>query len=217
VTGSPQPTDVERAAIKEGYRAVIRAKSPTSHLVELVVFGLSEAGMLQSPESAAEMERLSALLREVQAIARRRRLEAQGREAYGKRLKTENTALLAERAERNIVLNDVQVEAKALRERVAELEAAPAENALFEQSVKAGRLRVQVEQVRATAASALELLASGQYGALRAALEGMASGASRAEAIPAARDVRPVEDPHDSPLDHAYLVGRDLPARGEAS
>jgi hypothetical protein len=54
VTGSsPAPTDIERAAIKEGYRALIRAKSPTSHLVELVVFGLSKVGMLASPETAA--------------------------------------------------------------------------------------------------------------------------------------------------------------------
>jgi hypothetical protein len=53
VTGSPQaPTEVERAAIKEGYRALIRAKSPTSHLVELVVFGLSKLGMLKAADEA---------------------------------------------------------------------------------------------------------------------------------------------------------------------
>jgi hypothetical protein len=171
-------------------------------------------------ELLAEVDRLRSLWSSV-AVRQQRNIkglqaEARGRAEYGARLRVRVDVLESERAERNIVLNDVQVEAKKLRERVAELEAAPAENALFEQSVKAGRLQVQVEQGRATAASALELLASGQYGALRTALEGMAGGTSRTEAIPAARDVRPVEDPHDSPLDHAYRVARDLPARGEA-
>jgi hypothetical protein len=315
VTGSPQPTDVERAAIKEGYRALIRAKSPTSHLVELVVFGLSEAGMLQSPESAAHLERLTKdrdafrdqrngvfktnerLLEELQeeqvarlraenetrtvtrslnavtsrvdrAEQRRAELEAvlgshrDGDRKEIERLRARVAVLESERAERNIVLNDVQVENAEFRARiaelealvesmcaaltghdcpdpaegpmatvtrsairlmeaearVAELEAAPAENTvLFEQAVQTGQLQVQVEQARTAAVGALELLDSKHYGALRVALEGMAGGASRAEAIPAARDVRPVEDPHDSPLHHAYRVARDLPAGGEAS
>jgi hypothetical protein len=98
VSAPESPTAVERAAIKEGYRALIRAKSPTSHLVELVVFGLSKEGMLQSPESAAEQERLREELAQARETGARAFQRAGENGALAIGLRQENERLLAERA-----------------------------------------------------------------------------------------------------------------------
>jgi hypothetical protein len=60
MTDSPSPA--ERAAIREGYSALIRAKSPTSHIVETVTFALSESGQLVAPGGAFELDRLRKLM-----------------------------------------------------------------------------------------------------------------------------------------------------------
>lgn len=83
-------------------------------------YALESACLLQSPESAAEQVELrdtlakrTELLRDVQAIARRRFAEATGRKAYGDRLKAENAEMQAE-------LHETRKEVRAIRSWVSE-------------------------------------------------------------------------------------------------
>jgi hypothetical protein len=119
--------------------------------------------------------------------------------------------LLVERAERNIVLNDVQVENAEFRARIAELEALvesmcaaltghdcpdPAEGPMATVTRSAIRLmeaEARVAELEAAARPAILDLPPSRV--TRRALAGMGA---------------PVEDPHDSPLHHAYRVARDL-------
>jgi len=70
------PTPAERAAIREGYSSLIRAKSPTSHIVETVIFALSEVGSLVTPGGAFELERLRLLMKAQPAALTEEQIEA---------------------------------------------------------------------------------------------------------------------------------------------
>jgi hypothetical protein len=85
-----------------------------------IAIAVESAGMLQSPESAVELERLREELAQARETGARafQRAGENGALAIGLRL--ENERLLAERAVMNAALHDVQVEAKKLRERAAE-------------------------------------------------------------------------------------------------
>jgi hypothetical protein len=61
------PTPVERTAIRTAYAALHSADSPNSEVVEQIVFALGAAGLLLSPESAAELERLRERVAELEA------------------------------------------------------------------------------------------------------------------------------------------------------
>jgi endogenous inhibitor of DNA gyrase (YacG/DUF329 family) len=54
------PTPAERLAIRTGNAALLRSASPTSHIVETVVFALGAAGLLMDPETAEELRQLRA-------------------------------------------------------------------------------------------------------------------------------------------------------------
>jgi hypothetical protein len=75
----------------------------------------------------AEVERLRSLWSSVavrqQMSIKGLQAEARGRAEYGARLRARVAALESERAERNVVLHDVQVENAKLRTRIAELRA----------------------------------------------------------------------------------------------
>jgi hypothetical protein len=55
------PTSAERLAIRTGNAALLNSASPTSHIVEQVVFALGAAGLLMDPETAEELRRLRAV------------------------------------------------------------------------------------------------------------------------------------------------------------
>lgn len=59
---SESPTPAEREAIKEGYSALVKSKSPTSHVVETIVFAFGETGQLVGRGGAFELERLRSLV-----------------------------------------------------------------------------------------------------------------------------------------------------------
>ncbi|MHC3392052.1 hypothetical protein ACLQ2E_21695 [Streptomyces lavendulocolor] len=54
------PTPAERLAIRTGYAALLNSSSPTSSIVEQIVFALGSAGLLMDPETAEELRRLRA-------------------------------------------------------------------------------------------------------------------------------------------------------------
>jgi hypothetical protein len=54
------PTPAERLAIRTGYAALLNSSSPTSSIVEQVVFALGSAGLLMDPETVEELRRLRA-------------------------------------------------------------------------------------------------------------------------------------------------------------
>ncbi|MDX3074582.1 hypothetical protein [Streptomyces sp. MI02-7b] len=100
---------------------VILASMQRKQTAAGIAADVEAAGLLMSPETAAELETLrstlerrTALLRDVQAMARSSRKEADGRKAHAERLKVSNLEA-AERAQKVI---------DELRKRVAELEAA---------------------------------------------------------------------------------------------
>lgn len=63
-TSEERPTLLERAAVRRGYAALADSASPNSNIVETVVAGLADACLLQSPETAAEHERLKFALKD---------------------------------------------------------------------------------------------------------------------------------------------------------
>ena len=64
------PTPAERDAIREGYSALIREKSPTSHIVETIVFAFGRAGRLVPAGGTDELAMLRGVIGVVRAIVR---------------------------------------------------------------------------------------------------------------------------------------------------
>lgn len=64
----PSPTPAERAAIKTGYAALLASKSPTSYIVEQVVYALGAVQLLMDPETAEELRKLRARVAELEAM-----------------------------------------------------------------------------------------------------------------------------------------------------
>lgn len=68
---SASPTPAERTAISAVYAALRRAENPTSYIVEQAVYALGAAGMLSTPETAAELVKLRKVVAEQDAVLRR--------------------------------------------------------------------------------------------------------------------------------------------------
>jgi seryl-tRNA synthetase len=101
---------------------VIHAAMKTHQTAAGIAAAVDSAGMLMSPEKAAEVERLRELLHDVQGIARRRTAEAEGRRKYGARLAARVTELETERHSTNEALDEAVQALRTKDTQVSELE-----------------------------------------------------------------------------------------------
>ncbi|MYT24589.1 hypothetical protein GTW69_30650 [Streptomyces sp. SID7760] len=168
-----------------------------------LAYALESAQLLQSPETAAELARLRAdrdAFRDQRngAFQANERLISQAQESAEAKLRAENATRTAQR------------EIARLRARVAELEAAAEKVAAFcaERAEYVTNLRDCVD------ADGTYYRWTGHAAARRELSKtlGLPVGWPSEDApVIAAMAAAPVEDPHDSPLHHAYTTGRDLP------
>lgn len=195
------PTAAERAAIREGYSALIRAKSPTSHIVETVTFALSETGQLVAPGGAFELDRLRMLMNAQPAALTEEQIEA---------LVDAGDRALNDYYHERACSCDLWPQSCATDPRYA--------NGYWDTDAFAIGLAAVLglwEVMRAAAKFTVAELAAAaaDVAALDAEFPGEPTESlhSSAGAVIEMPPVRPREDPHDDPvgLHHEYRVGRD--------
>lgn len=148
---------------------------------------LESAQLLQSPETVAEVERLRARVDEVERAYTFDTAE----------LKRRIAELEAERHVTNEALSDAAVQLRANADRIAELEAL--KPAPIQTCRKCGAGYTYGEPCSTCAFKAR----------MAAEVDGITVRIAPTQALS-------LEDPHDSPLAHTYLLGRDLPETGGA-
>ncbi|WP_439947262.1 hypothetical protein [Streptomyces sp. BBFR109] len=192
-----------------------------SDLYHAMAEHLADAGLLQSPETAAELDRLRSRVDEV----------VQAYTFDTAALRKRVAELEAERHTTNEALSDAAETLRADRDRLAELEAM--QGKALRRTVS-WRLEVQEHggwwdcgQSADSYPAAQDLLAREQAEKPEVGFRLICR--TTTDTLPA-EDVTPqvtklrallagqraaVEEPHDSPLHHDYRVGRDLPAGGD--
>lgn len=223
MTHSPTPTEL--LALKTAHAAT-SSKDASYDLVSTVVFALGSAQLLQSPETAAELARLAAANAAHQRNAERRAAENEALERRARALQEENAELTAHVEFR---MKDI----KRLRARVAELEAergtlvAARDDQIIawlgkkareygtsnrearDKAEAVGRMADKLSRGAVPLPEPAPVMGPGQRRlAERTFAELDATHYRRLGIAPPASSR---EDPHDSPLHHAYTTGRDLP------
>ncbi|MGW7435657.1 hypothetical protein [Streptomyces sp. NPDC054849] len=198
MTHSPTPTEL--LALKTAHAAEA-SKDASYDLVSTIVFALGSAQLLQSPETAAELSRL------VQDRAQwRTRYYEESRTYWDAELppggeccadcnQPVESEPCAEHHPATVAARLVEENAR-LRARVAELEA--------ERSTLVADRDAQIVAWLGKKAREYRSTRSREHAAQAEVLERMADKVRRGA-------VRPLEDPHDSPLHHTYRLGHDLP------
>ncbi|MFF5404557.1 hypothetical protein ACFY8K_17050 [Streptomyces misionensis] len=200
---------------------VIQAAQQQDRTAAGIALALESAQLLQSPESAAEVEQLRARVAELEAQRDRRRVRL---------VALQNDALnirgaLSPSGEARKVpmpLGETLLPAvEWLINRVAELEAErhSTNEALSDAAEALREQRDRFETVRALcdAADHAGIVSGGWFtvdAVRRAAANSPATEAEVVDRLAEKLAQVVLEDPHDSPLHHRYVLGRDLPSLG---
>lgn len=175
------PTPAESAALRVANAAVRNSSSPNSYILDTAVFALGSAGLLQSPESAAELNRWRERTEEAEIAEGQLRGQVRGLKAYIAELEAGREALAA-------------------RLRAGQRWQQGRTPALVAQDL--------VSQDELRAMFGIPLAAPWDEDPCRPCgcpkrFERHADGCPTQAAS--------AEDPHDSPLHHTYAIPRDLP------